>query len=192
MSTQGLSTGVKAQMIIWALFMPVCLVLAIWAFLPDADKDADFNTATVEAQKLRTVPVGQVAMPGAPAATDSEQSVAAAPPPKETYEGICAACHATGLLESPKFGDTAEWEKRIAAVGGFEKLVASAIAGKGSMPPKGGAGLADEDFAKVVAYLSGQSGGGATAEAATTEEAPATEEAQATETTEAQATETTE
>lgn len=176
MSTKGLSKGVKIQMIGWALFMPVCLVLAIWAFLPSADKDADFNTATVEAQKLRTEPVGEVAMPGASTATDSEQSVVAAPSPKETYDTICAACHATGLLESPKFGDTAAWEKRIADAGGFDKLVASAIAGKGSMPAKGGASLNDEDFAKVVAYVSGQSNG-ETAEA--TEAEASTEATQA-------------
>ncbi len=60
------------------------------------------------------------------------------------------------MLDSPKFGDKAAWDKRIADAGGFDGLVKSAIAGKGSMPPKGGAGLDDAAFAEVVKYLSGQ------------------------------------
>lgn len=168
MSKKGLSTGVKAQMIGWALFMPICLILSIWAFLPDADKDAGFDGASVDAQVLRTEPVGHLNMPGE-ADTQVAAAPAEAPPPKETYDAVCAACHATGLLESPKFGDKAAWDKRLADAGGLEQLVASAIAGKGSMPPKGGANLSDEDFAKVVAYVSGQ------AAADSGEAAPATE-----------------
>lgn len=155
MSNKGLSAGVKIQMIGWALFMPICLVLAIWAFLPSADKDEGFDTASVAAQELRTEPVGKVNLPG----EQPEVAAAApaeAPAPKETYDTVCAACHATGLLDSPKFGDKAAWDQRIADAGGLDGLVASAIAGKGSMPPKGGSTLSDEDFAKVVSYLSGQ------------------------------------
>lgn len=152
MSNQGLSFGVKIQMIAWALFMPVFLVFSILAFLPD--KKAAL-VEELEVQKLRTTPVGYLKMPSA-----DEGQVAAvavvAPPPKETYDTVCAACHATGLLESPKFGDKAAWDKRLADAGGFDGMVALAIKGKGSMPPKGGATLNDEDFAKVVAYLAGQ------------------------------------
>lgn len=153
---KGLSTGVKVQMIGWALFMPVCLILAIWAFLPDANKDADFNISNDTAQELRTEPVGKVNMPSEKTEAVADAAPAAVPTPKETCDTICAACHATGLLESPKFGDKAAWDKRLADAGGFEGMVKVAIGGKGSMPPKGGAALNDADFAKVVAYLSGQ------------------------------------
>lgn len=158
MTKKTLSTGVKAQMIIWALFMPVCLIVAVWAFLPKASKDDDISKMLVDSQVMRTEPVGKVEVPKAKGegSEAAEEVAAAAPPPKETYDTICAACHATGLLDSPKFGDSAAWEKRIADVGGFDKLVASAIAGKGAMPPKGGATLNDADFSKVVGYISGQ------------------------------------
>ncbi len=43
MSKKKLSTSVKVQMVFWALFMPVCLILAIWFFLPDANKDDDIQ-----------------------------------------------------------------------------------------------------------------------------------------------------
>lgn len=156
MNKKGLSTGVKAQMIFWALFMPVSLILSIWAFLPSASLDDAFSGATIDAQVLRTEPVGQLNMPGEKSATEEVATAVAAPPPKETYDAICAACHATGLLESPKFGDAAAWEKRIADAGGIDGVVQIAITGKGAMPPKGGASLSDEDFAKVVYYLAGQ------------------------------------
>lgn len=156
MSKKSLSMGVKLQMIGWVLFMPICLILAIWAFLPSADKDEGFDSVGVEAQELRTEPVGKVNLPSEKTEAVADATPAAVPTPKETYDAICAACHATGLLDSPKFGDKAAWDKRIADAGGFDSLVASAIAGKGSMPPKGGATLNDADFAKVVSYLSGQ------------------------------------
>lgn len=163
MSKQGVSANVKAQMIIWALFMPVCLVVAIWAFWPDASKDDDISlySTAAEGQEALTAPIGHLNLPGKePAKAEATEEVAAAPAaaptPQETYDSICAACHATGLLDSPKFGDKAAWDKRIADNGGFDGMVASAIAGKGAMPPKGGAGIDDEAFAKVVEYLSGQ------------------------------------
>lgn len=155
MSNKGLPKSVKAHMIFWALFMPVSLVLSIWAFLPSASKEDGFDGASIDAQVLRTEPVGQLNMPGE-AAAQVAAAPAEAPPPKETYDAVCAACHATGLLESPKFGDAAAWDKRIADAGGIEGVVKAAIAGKGAMPPKGGANLSDEDFAKVVHYLAGQ------------------------------------
>lgn len=43
MSKNGLSASVKIQMVVWALFMPVCLILAIWFFWPDASKDDDIH-----------------------------------------------------------------------------------------------------------------------------------------------------
>ncbi len=56
---------------------------------------------------------------------------------KTTYESACAACHGTGVLGAPKFGDKAAWAARNKS--GVEGLVKSAIAGttKG-MPPRGG------------------------------------------------------
>ncbi len=163
MSKKNMSVGVKAQMVIWALFMPVCLIIAIWAFWPNASKDDDISlySSVTEGQDVRTEPVGHLNMPSdKPKAEASEvaanEAPAAAPSPRETYDSICAACHATGLLDSPKFGDAAAWEKRLADNGGFDGLVSSAIAGKGSMPPKGGASIDDAAFAEVVKYLSGQ------------------------------------
>lgn len=155
MTKKNLSTGVKVQMIGWALFMPVCLIAAIWAFMPSASKQDQFSGATTDAQVLRTEPVGKLNMPDAEPAGEAVVA-AAAPAPEETYKAVCSACHDSGLLNAPKFGDVAAWDQRIADAGGIDGLIKSAIAGKGAMPPKGGASLSDEDFAKVVHYISGK------------------------------------
>lgn len=153
MATNKISTKAKVIMICCALLMPVFLILPL-VFYSDTAKGED-GTLSVEAQKQNTAPVGKLMMPG-------EQAVVAAPAavayqePETVYANVCAACHDSGLLGAPKKGDQAAWEARIAEAGGFEGVVKIAIAGKGSMPPKGGASISDENFADVVAFVSGQ------------------------------------
>ena len=81
---------------------------------------------------------------------------------EEVAAAVCAACHDSGAVNAPKTGDTAAWAPRIAL--GFDALVASAIAGKGQMPPRGGGSdLTDDEVARAVAYLANQSGASFTA-----------------------------
>lgn len=83
---------------------------------------------------------------------------------KAIYEQSCAGCHATGVLNAPKFGDASMWGPRLKA--GIEALVKSATTGttKG-MPPKGGrADLNAGQLRVVIEYMI--SGGKATANAA--------------------------
>jgi cytochrome c5 len=70
------------------------------------------------------------------------------------YTQACAVCHAAGVAGAPKVGDKAAWQPRLAA--GVDGLTASAIKGKGAMPPKGGAATAsDADIKAVVSYMVG-------------------------------------
>jgi cytochrome c5 len=71
---------------------------------------------------------------------------------KEIYQKTCAACH-NGL--QPKLGDKAAWEPRI--MKGKDALVASALNGKGGMPPKGGnPALSEDDIRAAVDYIVSQ------------------------------------
>ena len=64
----------------------------------------------------------------------------------------CNACHATGVAGAPKYGDKVAWAARSKA--GVDALVASAIKGKGAMPPKGGLATAtDADIRAAVEYM---------------------------------------
>jgi cytochrome c5 len=113
-----------------------------------------------EAVAKRIAPVAKVVVdPNAPA------TPAAAIPPapgkiadagsaaKATFDAVCSACHATGVAGAPKYGDKAAWATR-GTKGGKEALYASALKGKGAMPPKGGnAALSDDAVKAAVDYM---------------------------------------
>ncbi|ARP92012.1 cytochrome c5 family protein [Bordetella genomosp. 9] len=85
--------------------------------------------------------------PAAPA-----QQAAVNPAGEKLYKQTCFACHGTGVAGAPKFGSKADWDKYIQT--GMDAMVKAAIAGKGAMPPKGGAANAsDEDVRAAVEYM---------------------------------------
>jgi c(7)-type cytochrome triheme protein len=93
-------------------------------------------------------------------------------PGKSVYDSACAACHGTGVLGAPKFGDAAAWKARSA--GGMQALVKSAITGKGAMPPKGGqAQLTDGQLLAAIQYMTGAPGSAPAAAAPAAAPAPA-------------------
>lgn len=118
------------------------------------------DDAALQRLDERTRPVGRaitdanllkVAMP-APAAH-------AAQPPDQVFTKVCSACHGAGLLGAPKVGDKAAWSSRASAAGGVKGLTASAIKGKNSMPPRGGAAdLSDYELKATIEYMMKQSG----------------------------------
>ncbi|OUV99134.1 MAG: hypothetical protein CBD16_08765 [Betaproteobacteria bacterium TMED156] len=75
---------------------------------------------------------------------------------EEVYNARCAACHAAGLLQAPKFGDNVAWKSRLSQ--GLDKLVYSALNGKGSMAAQGGGIHSDDEIKGAVIYLSNNSG----------------------------------
>ena len=71
-------------------------------------------------------------------ATDSEPEVLAADAGAKLYESNCQVCHAAGLLDAPKYGDTAAWAARLTkdketlymhSAKGFNKMPAQAVNG---------------------------------------------------------------
>lgn len=66
---------------------------------------------------------------------------------KAVFDKTCAGCH---NAMKPKIGDKAAWAPLIKQ--GADALTASAIKGKGMMPPKGGA-AADADVKAAVEYM---------------------------------------
>ena len=82
---------------------------------------------------------------------------------KAIYDKSCASCHSSSFgaffTGAPKLG-SANWKVRLDKAGSVDALTASAIKGKGDMPPRGGAGasLSDDDLKVTVEYILGQSG----------------------------------
>ncbi|WP_225307465.1 c-type cytochrome [Nitrincola iocasae] len=86
---------------------------------------------------------------GAPAVAASAGTVRSG---EEVYNRFCTACHATGLLESPKFGSGAMSAR--ADEKGLDGLLASAISGINAMPPKGTCNdCADEELEAAIQYM---------------------------------------
>ncbi|MBL7002500.1 MAG: c-type cytochrome [Gammaproteobacteria bacterium] len=86
-----------------------------------------------------------------------QEAVAAAPKSaKDLYNGVCAACHATGAAAAPIVGNKDQWQARAAM--GLDALLTSSINGKGAMPPKGGSAYSDEELKKIISFMLAESG----------------------------------
>ncbi|QWE15878.1 cytochrome c5 family protein [Polynucleobacter sp. AP-Nino-20-G2] len=85
-------------------------------------------------------------------------TAAFAEPGENTYKQVCEACHGSGVLNAPKFGDKAKWAPLIAE--GQVTLTAHAYVGVRAMPPKGGnPNMTIETFSDAVAYMANKAGG---------------------------------
>ncbi|MHA7213625.1 c-type cytochrome [Burkholderia pseudomallei] len=85
----------------------------------------------------------------APAAGANAESSASAG--KALYESTCQTCHATGVLNAPKFGNKADWAPRLKD--SMDTVYNFALHGKGAMPPKGGSNASDADVKAAVDYM---------------------------------------
>ena len=95
------------------------------------------------------------AMAKAPAGTPAPAAKPDGGQGKPVYDSACAACHTAGVAGAPKLGDKAGWAPRLKS--GMDTLYASALKGKGAMPPKGGnPSLADADVKAAVDFMVNQ------------------------------------
>jgi len=68
------------------------------------------------------------------------------------YNRACKMCHATGMMNAPKVGDTTTWEDRIAK--GEDALFESTIMGFNKMPARGNcAACSDDDLRNAIAFM---------------------------------------
>ncbi|HET7729718.1 MAG TPA: c-type cytochrome [Usitatibacter sp.] len=119
---------------------------------PVAKVEVDPNApAKAPAQAAPAAPATAAAIPPA-APTQAAAAAGGSGAGKSTYDTACVACHGAGIAGAPKFGDKAAWAPRIAQ--GAAALHASALKGKGAMPPKGGnTALADDAVKAAVDYM---------------------------------------
>ena len=76
---------------------------------------------------------------------------------EQVFQAQCIACHGTGALGSPKFGDASAWGPRIAK--GYDALLNSALKGKGNMTPQGGGAFSDYEVGRALVYMANHGGG---------------------------------
>ena len=157
----GIAVGAVALVV--AIILLAQLAVAFWGGREMKDDPAMSDKAVAK----RLAPVAKVAVdpnapPPAPAAPAPAPAAPAAAPVKAaaadagkgTYDTACAVCHAAGVAGAPKTGDKAAWATRLKAAKGKDGLYATALKGKGAMPPKGGnTALSDDAVKAAVDYL---------------------------------------
>lgn len=111
--------------------------------------------ADAQAAAPQDAPAAAQAAPAQPAAPAAAAAPAAtqANAGEALYNQACAACHAAGVAGAPKFGDKAGWAPRLGQ--GVDGLTASAIKGKGAMPPRGASTASDAELRAAVEYMVG-------------------------------------
>ena len=119
--------------------------------VPAAGASAAPATAVAAAPVAAATPAPSAApaTPATPVAAATKAEAGGAVP--ALYTQMCQTCHATGVAGAPKVGDKAAWAPRLAQ--GVDGLTASAIKGKGAMPPKGGSTASDAEIKTVVTYM---------------------------------------
>lgn len=123
-----------------------------------AAEDLDFpETAAAVATETETetdmeaAPDAAVAESTETAVEPEAELVAASIAGEELYNKQCMACHATGLLNAPKYGDAAAWAPRIAQ--GKETLYDHSANGYKQMPAQATNGVTEEQIHAAVDYM---------------------------------------
>ena len=114
------------------------------AAAPAAEQPAAAAAEPAPAVVAAPAPVAAAAPAPAAAATGAGEAL---------YKQACQVCHAAGVAGAPKLGDKAAWAPRLAA--GLDALYASAVKGKGAMPPRGGSQASDADLRAAVEFMAG-------------------------------------
>jgi len=134
-----------------AFVVPVFIIIAVVKLITGG-MNASPSALHMNEERIaaRIKPVGEVNLVQA-TATNAERSGV------DIFNAACSACHAAGLMNSPKPGDEAAWAPRIAQ--GEQTLVSHAINGIRTMPAKGGnPSLSDAEVARAVIWMANQSG----------------------------------
>jgi cytochrome c5 len=151
--------------VLLAFLVPILTIVMLTQLITGGLRiDRDSAEMSESAVSERIKPVGRVAMSDEPAASSSAaastppsaSAPAAAPAGKvdggKVYQTVCAMCHGTGLMQSPKFGDVGAWKPRVAQ--GLPTLHEHAIKGIRTMPAKGGnPALSDAEVSAAVDYM---------------------------------------
>lgn len=101
----------------------------------------------------RIKPVAQTYIGEAPvvvaAIVEAEETVGGG---QQIVTQVCSMCHSSGMMNSPKLGNKADWAPRIEK--GIETLYSHAINGFNMMPARGGRpDLSDDDMKLAVDHM---------------------------------------
>ncbi len=138
--------------LLWTSFFsfvaPIFIIIGLVYYVTSGDKPAAGAVDPELATAIRIQRVGTVEL------RDANRPLATG---DAVYTAQCAACHATGLVGAPKFGDAAAWAPRIGT--GYEALLTSALKGKNAMGAQGGGAFSDVEIGRAVVHMANAAGG---------------------------------
>ena len=129
----------------WVQLVAAAIIGILWLFDPGVGGHGDAEAKADPAMTAALKPIGSVAL---------AKPVVEAGAPREGHVIVdknCKVCHSIGLANAPTLDAAAkaDWEARLA--GGYDALLASAIKGKGGMPPRGGdPTLTDDEISAAI------------------------------------------
>ena len=136
--------------VLLSFVVPICSILLL-VKLVLSQPSANPGALAPEAVAARIQPVARVEFGAAAAPAGARKG-------EDIVKATCAACHQAGVANAPKIGDRAAWAPHIQH--GLKEMLATAIKGKGAMPPRGGdASLTDAELARAIIFMANQSGG---------------------------------
>jgi cytochrome c5 len=155
MQTQNTGKFFVGSLVVF--FILYLVVQGILANVGDTIKATTTESMAAEDVADRIKPVAEVtigeepvAVP-APAAEETTE-VAAGGAGEAVVTKVCAMCHSTGMMSSPKLGSADDWAPRIDK--GIDTLYNHALNGFNMMPARGGnPGLSDDEVKAAVDYM---------------------------------------
>jgi cytochrome c5 len=148
-----IKTPQQLIVVILLSFLVPVIGIVLLVQLVTSHPSAEPNAMTPDAVAKRLQPVGHVEFGG----EGSGGGAAGSRSGEEVVKAVCSTCHQAGVAGAPKIGDRASWGPRIKQ--GLQTMVATALKGKGAMPPKGGnPALSDDEVARAVVFMANQSG----------------------------------
>jgi len=149
-STPIKTPGQLIAVVVLSFLVPIGTIVLVTQMVTGGlhiDKSSSAMSEAAVAARLK--PVGEVVL--------GDKSSGGERSGEQIVNEVCQTCHGAGLLNAPKLGDQAAWKPRLAQ--GEKTLIAHAINGIRSMPPKGGnPSLSDNEVARAVVWMANQSG----------------------------------
>jgi cytochrome c5 len=143
--------------VVGVLFLIANLILSNMLAVADNVIEPEPMDAEAIAERLKPVArenIGEEQIAEAPTAEETEAAddAADASVGKQVVTQVCAVCHGSGMMNSPKIGNGADWAPRLEK--GIDTLYDHAINGFNMMPARGGnPKLTDDEVKAAVDYM---------------------------------------
>lgn len=136
--------------VVASFVVPILAIILLINYVSLSPKKAAGTEALeAEATAARIQPVGRIELKPAGAAAVLRAG-------EEVFTAQCSACHTAGAMGAPKLGDGGAWGPRLGQ--GYDKLLTSALKGKGSMAAQGGGEYSDVEIGRAVVYMANKGG----------------------------------